>query len=56
MIVHFRLRDASQRTTLEEEEEAWPGSEAVDFPLLAFGRGGKSFATQRSPCGEGVKR
>ena len=52
---HLRFREASQRTTREADEEEWPGSEAEAFPD-SFGRGGKSFATQRSPWGEGVKR
>ncbi len=56
VIVHFRLREASQRTTLEEDEDACPGSEAVALPLAPFARGGKSFATHRSPCGDGVSR
>ena len=57
VMVHFRLREASQRTTLEDEEDACPGSDPLALPLApAFGRGGKSFATQRSPWGEGVKR
>ncbi len=56
VIVHFKLREASQRTTLDEDEDACPGSDAVALPLPALDRGGKSFATQRSPCGEGVKR
>jgi len=49
-----RLREASHRTTRELLEEPWPGSEAdVEFPFFP---GGKSLATHRSPCGEGVKR
>lgn len=51
---HLRLREASQRTTRAAEPEAWPGSDAE--PLLLSRRGGKSFATQRSPWGEGVRR
>jgi len=47
---HFRLRDASQRTTREFDEDEWPGSEVVDLPFpAALLAGGKSFATQRSP-------
>lgn len=40
------------------EGPEWPGSEAAFEPApAAFGaRGGKSFATQRSPCGDGVRR
>jgi hypothetical protein len=53
-MVHFRFREASQRTMRDEGEEEWPGSEAVALPL--DWRGGKSLATHRSPCGEGVKR
>lgn len=34
VIVHLRLREASQRTTLEAEGPEWPGSEAVALPLL----------------------
>jgi len=58
---HLRLRDASQRTMRAAEGEVaeWPGSEMEDLEpgvgLLGV-RGGKSFATQRSPCGEGVRR
>ena len=52
---HLRLRDASQRTTREAAEAAWPGSDADALPA-SRGRGGKSFATQRSPWGEGVRR
>ena len=48
VIDHFKLREASQRTTRDEEEDEWPGSDAVVFPGPAL-RGGKSFATQRSP-------
>ena len=55
VIDHFRFREASQRTTRELEEEC-PGSEAEVLVGAALGRGGKSFATQRSPWGEGVKR
>lgn len=33
VMVHFRFREASQRTTLEEDEDAWPGSDAVALPL-----------------------
>jgi hypothetical protein len=39
-----------------EEGEEWPGSEAEAEFLLLGVRGGKSLATQRSPCGEGVRR
>lgn len=54
---HLRLREASQRTTRAAEEAPWPGSEAEAFEDGLLGvRGGKSFATQRSPCGEGVRR
>lgn len=52
---HLRLREASQRTTREAAAAAWPGSEAEALPG-SRGRGGKSFATQRSPCGDGVRR
>lgn len=51
---HLRLREASHRTTRAAEPEAWPGSDAE--ALLVSRRGGKSFATQRSPWGEGVRR
>lgn len=60
-IDHLRLREASQRTmrAAEAPDEEWPGSEAEAFEpgvgLLGV-RGGKSLATQRSPCGEGVRR
>lgn len=53
---HLRLREASQRTTRDADEVPWPGSEAEPLPGASLGRGGKSFATQRSPWGEGVKR
>ena len=58
---HLRLREASQRTMrAEEAAPEWPGSEAEPLEpgvgLLLGVRGGKSFATQRSPCGEGVRR
>jgi hypothetical protein len=59
---HLRLREASQRTMRAEDAAAaeWPGSEAEPLEpgveLLLGVRGGKSFATQRSPCGEGVRR
>lgn len=46
-IDHLRLRDASQRTIRDADEEVWPGSDAEAFPSL--GRGGNSFATHRSP-------
>jgi hypothetical protein len=58
---HLRLREASQRTmrAADAPDGEWPGSEADDFEpgveLLGV-RGGKSLATQRSPCGEGVRR
>jgi len=45
---HLRFLEASQRTTREEEEEEWPGSEAEALPG-SRGRGGNSLATQRSP-------
>jgi hypothetical protein len=45
---HLRLREASQRTMRDEEDE-WPGSEAEPLVAGSFGLGGKSFATQRSP-------
>jgi len=54
-IDHLRLREASQRTRRDEAEEEWPGSDAEAFPG-PFWRGGNNLATQRSPCGEGVKR
>jgi hypothetical protein len=56
---HLRLRDASQRTTRAAEDDEWPGSETetLEPGVRLFGeRGGKSLATQRSPCGEGVRR
>jgi len=31
-IDHLRLREASQRTTREGDDDEWPGSEALDFP------------------------
>lgn len=46
-IDHLRLREASQRTTRDVDEEECPGSEAVALPPPC--RGGKSLATQRSP-------
>lgn len=55
VIDHFKLRDASQRTTRGEDDDPCPGSEA-DPLLLVSRRGGNSFATQRSPCGDGVRR
>ena len=48
VIDHLRFRDASHLTIREEEELLWPGSEADAFPF-ASRRGGKSFATHKSP-------
>lgn len=31
-IDHLRFREASQRTTRAEDEDEWPGSDALDFP------------------------
>lgn len=54
-IDHLRLREASHRTTRGPLPGLWPGSEAEAFPAWPA-RGGKSLATHRSPCGDGVKR
>lgn len=54
VIDHLRFLDASQRTILEPPVEC-PGSEAEDLPVPVL-RGGKSLATHRSPCGEGVSK
>lgn len=56
VMVHLRLRDASQRTTREEPLVPCPGSDVEPLTAGLLARGGKSLATQRSPWGEGVKR
>lgn len=55
---HLRLREASHFTIRAAAEgPECPGSDAALAPGAALGvRGGKSLATQRSPCGEGVNR
>ena len=55
VIDHFRFREASHRTMRGDEAEPWPGSEAEPLEFVSR-RGGKSLATQRSPCGDGVRR
>lgn len=54
-IVHFRLREASQRATRDPAGDECPGSEADRF-ATSLGGGGKILATHKSPLGEGVKR
>jgi hypothetical protein len=54
-IVQRRSRDASHRTTFGALAPfVTVGRD--DDELLALRLGGKSLATQRSPCGEGVRR
>ena len=54
-IVHRRSREASHRTTLGALAPLVTVGRDDEEPL-AMRLGGKSLATQRSPCGEGVRR
>lgn len=54
-IDHLRFLEASHLTTREDGDDPCPGSDAEAFPGSRE-RGGNNLATQRSPCGEGVKR
>lgn len=51
-IVHRRSREASHRTAEWDLPLEWEEEE----PLAEGREGGNSLATQRSPCGEGVRR